>query len=1019
MTDPPVTAAVAPYRIPSGHVGGGRFARRGDVGQAIVEVVRGLAASALARDQPDGIDLDVRPDSPVAVKLPGRVRARWHSDTHALVNANGHRVLVPWSAFHEPAPGANDAPDRLVGDVIESGASFVAASRRMFNLDLGGGYRTEIVGSALISEPNRVGFRVDGLLSYGDKEAGAFGREVFRVRASDGTLGPVVVEHKFLEIEPQYRGNGVGTRFLGKSIAAYREAGVDRITTTAASSPDYDRNGAYTWARAGFQWTRANDARAIGDRMVEADPTNQIGKALLDGRLGDPGYPTPNDVALDPVGREVLLGPVQWRGVYRLTPDTPAAPAPNDRAAVTADDLEAALTALDRRHLALSGPNTLRTATLPVVAHGERWADRPLPPDTQRWAIHQMFLPGPGRHPAPILDAVAATADQPPTVIAVNPATGEIIGWHSPNPNVPPGWVSAPADHPAAAALVTAAWAASPDTVDHYQRAVLPALRQGRDPLDTLPAVTQAARARSDAIAHMHTGDVRVRLAHDADGSHFVPDPAGNFTIDGADIRFADFSADGKVRLWADPDLAAPAARPPYADIDYTDADDPTLPWVDRVAALAKARGDMQRALGTSDLSTLLAVPTEADAELLVAGIGGDREFEHLAAIERFGESLDALVEARRLELTGQPDRKVVLDKIADLGVPDGLVDFLARTDWDSRPVSLVPASNDAPDGGGSLTITFPDFPDSRITMYTSPRTRETMIGWEFSAQHQMARGNDFAEFPPSGMARTPASKAPGDWYESLDYIDPANPPAMQAWIDTMEALGIDMGTDDSIFVAAGRDIVAEDQFDAGRGAVPIRLSDLPDDDPIARVAYGGLRPFPRSWTETLGEQLNRVVVRDDHRTAGSSRVVGDVGVVEVADPANDGRLITVSTHEWTHLMERTVNGLMHGETWHFIRRLRDEAARTGGLAAWDWGNGFFGYQDDFGDVYMGRIYTNMFTGVTGITAMSGHEILSTVSETLWSTLRPVDLDPQARRLLLAFMSLLEPTADGRWVPRT
>ena len=141
-----------------------------------------------------------------------------------------------------------------------------------------------------------------------------------------------------------------------------------------------------------------------------------------------------------------------------------------------------------------------------------------------------------------------------------------------------------------------------------------------------------------------------------------------------------------------------------------------------------------------------------------------------------------------------------------------------------------------------------------------------------------------------------------------------------------------------------------------------------------------------------------------------------------MANVDKHGEFADTLTHEFAHQFEQSIPGLMLLETWHFIKRLRAEAKRTQKLATWEWDDQRFGFVDEFGDQYMGRVYRNPHTGVTGVTSMGGSEIFSTASQTLWANeeRNAADLDPQARRLFMGVMATIEPPGldpDERWRP--
>lgn len=121
------------------------------------------------------------------------------------------------------------------------------------------------------------GWSVSGeFLSPDGEEIGSFSRIFY----ADRSLGTVTVEHDKLHLEDEWRGQGIGPQFVAKSIDAYRAAGFHRLVTHGASTVDGAfTDGAYTWARAGWEW----DLTTTQNRSVflrSAEPVAQALEAL-------------------------------------------------------------------------------------------------------------------------------------------------------------------------------------------------------------------------------------------------------------------------------------------------------------------------------------------------------------------------------------------------------------------------------------------------------------------------------------------------------------------------------------------------------------------------------------------------------------------------------------------------------------------------------------------------------------------------------------------------------------------
>jgi hypothetical protein len=1075
VDDTPVTAAVDMSAtggldaVGNWHDTDGRFQKRGvsTAKHAAVKVLRGVLAAAHVKDRTDGGDLTLGDRAPVglAEKVGHRVRVRYHDDRHGLIEHAGRKILVPWDAFDDPAPHVPDAPG--VGDTLSADRINELRARTWHHSTASPAWADQHTFPDGRTRWIHVGPEAAAAQRMGDRDDGG-SHTVIGLDGSASTVASTPVVHQ-VRLKPDAR--------------------VDPVVHGDTAEPD-GRVGIGYWAgpaepRPYDAYAYVNDVEAPGEPslMVNVDaidrPSGPQANDLPDGppvrpvteALADSDVMSPRDAMIDLVAERHLAVaelrardevPPQfeafghpWRpndsklSLTDLAADAatlPQAPPTPSPAPVSTDALASAEAAADGAidrlfdiHHDDMGINGVDLPTLPTLASGHRWRGRDLPPETQEFALSTLFRPdvpasNPYFQPLPVIDGEPG----PLGAVGVNVDTGEIVGtrapWDPTGATMPPGgrWVSLPADDPKAADLVTAAWLAAPGTKRYLAEQLYPRLRGGYNVDPLFPGLTEAVRRHADEIAAPYrdrTG-ITVRRVTDVDGTFYVPDPDGKLSVDGPSIHFADFADDGTTRLWVHPDaVAEPDARDDFAALDYTTVDDPNVPWADRVAALSDIRKKMAAVFGPTP-SDLFTTPTEADLPDLIAGRGGERELAHIAAVQRFGESLEQLVADRRATLATQPDKRSVVDKIASTpGVPPPLATLLTSEQWEAAVVgAVVNPTSDRPHGGGSLAITFPDHPESGLRIFTSARTGTTTIAWEFDGEHQNTLGAaTFDGWSPYGSVTVDAAAAPASWFDSLrepggtaTTLRPGeNSPEMAAWLDTMTKLGIDMGTDDSIFFAAGRDTIGEQYGDPARGAVPIRAGDL--QGTLARTVEVGLRPYPKSWTSTLGGKLTRIAIDSTRNApAGTSAHFPDVAIIDVPSVDVHGDYSDVPTHEFAHAFERGVDGLMLIETWHFIQRLRAEMKAHERLAHWQWSDTQYGYRDEFGDEYMGRIYRSSRTGVEGVTADAGHEIFSTVSQTLWANdpaRNPVDLDPQARRLFLGLMAIVDPKQPPRWKP--
>lgn len=207
------------------------------------------------------------------------------------------------------------------------------------DLDLGDGYRTTATASG--SAASR--FDVSGsILDPTGNRVGGFNRTV---QPRNGSI-----KHALFTMNADAQAAGIGSRFIARSTENARQAGFREIRVSAANG---SYNGAYTWARTGYDWANASDPRraaeAIEDRLgrltpdsPERDEAEELARALrqpwLDPAVPPEDFPTPNDVAMlgwSPekgsgrsgtwIGKEAMMAH-GWSGVLRLEPMPRALP---------------------------------------------------------------------------------------------------------------------------------------------------------------------------------------------------------------------------------------------------------------------------------------------------------------------------------------------------------------------------------------------------------------------------------------------------------------------------------------------------------------------------------------------------------------------------------------------------------------------------------------------------------------------------------------------------------------------
>ncbi len=143
----------------------------------------------------------------------------------------------------------------------------------------------------------------------------------------DGDMDVVNVE---LNVFDRFQGRGIGMRFFAAQVQeAARNFRFDRMTTLAMSTTR-KMNGAYVWAKAGYDFDgpatdalRDPDGNPDGGEyflslLEDADP--DLWQRIMD----DPYDITPADLAASPAAAAILKNEdVSWAGVYDLTAVTP------------------------------------------------------------------------------------------------------------------------------------------------------------------------------------------------------------------------------------------------------------------------------------------------------------------------------------------------------------------------------------------------------------------------------------------------------------------------------------------------------------------------------------------------------------------------------------------------------------------------------------------------------------------------------------------------------------------------
>jgi SPP1 gp7 family putative phage head morphogenesis protein len=158
------------------------------------------------------------------------------------------------------------------------------------------------------------------------------------MRNADGSLK---VAHSYLEVEKAFKGQGISSEFSKFSEAWYKQTGISQISISAGMS-----DGAYTWAKAGYEWAEKpealmhdiyakfkgieqGDSEAVGIAMdlrpEIVTKLRGLWTALKEGDWKSSDYPKPSEIALLqepkikglPFGKW-LLKDADWRGIKNL-----------------------------------------------------------------------------------------------------------------------------------------------------------------------------------------------------------------------------------------------------------------------------------------------------------------------------------------------------------------------------------------------------------------------------------------------------------------------------------------------------------------------------------------------------------------------------------------------------------------------------------------------------------------------------------------------------------------------------
>lgn len=176
------------------------------------------------------------------------------------------------------APGGSKAG---VADAIQSGdwSGFEAGLRSALEgKTFGNGFSTSIDKFEASEDGRTASF--SGQIKKGDRVVGNFDRAIL----DDGT-----VAHRDINVDEDERGQGFAKAFSAATEKAYRDLGVNRIIATASA------DGAYVWAKAGYEWNKDSAIYEAGKGQVASQMRSAMSKIQYPNGImgGDSGNLTP------------------------------------------------------------------------------------------------------------------------------------------------------------------------------------------------------------------------------------------------------------------------------------------------------------------------------------------------------------------------------------------------------------------------------------------------------------------------------------------------------------------------------------------------------------------------------------------------------------------------------------------------------------------------------------------------------------------------------------------------------
>lgn len=996
----------------------GRFAPRGvsTAKHLVADLIRGAAAAAQAKDHPDGVMLKLRPDdSRLFEKFgAGPHRVRYADDDYAVMDAV-RGVKVRWDRFEEPGP-APVLPDplperqpRILSPLPRRTRAQADADRRRWTNVIGDMTYQGMSEESQAADDARA--RASQAISHDAavKVADAAYKLPERARRAFGIPGDAPDD-----LFPDGK--------LPEGVEFYLNYG---LGVMPMRTPTVENTSAYQRAQ----------------RIAERDGTDT------------PGYQAWMDLARIEVEDEV-----------KRRANIPAAQRTTDRgtyaAAVGEQIISSAFNGWAEASLNFKSVVAQRAT---AEAFGLHYTpDRRVAADVQADA-DALYEAAPEGWQSYVKAVYAETQ----RLLAAEGITEAVLfrGTRMPAdaPRVEPNLDELPADGPASS------WSVSPNVASAFgpdiRRAVVPAADILATPLSSGVGVSEEGEVV--VLNRPHRTELLPRRGGAPDGRMFDI----WFDADQEDIAYPTV---GEAN-----DFPTPVLDRPGTDLSFVE--DRSIPWADRVDRLTEARNLLAARLGPP--ARWFTLPAPDTLTRLWADDATDSEraaLDRVRSIGEHGAALRKLVVERANELGGDPRlytgdaARVVIDEIERFA-PGSTTGPLVRTDVQNTGVEgawkghdnafaawpsliqavrdghatvlvksnavvvfgtidgkIVRANIEARDYGGDWgtgrTVRLPSgrnkyvrdsYGHIEVTVKDAGRTTSFGdVAW--------TRGN--GEFP----ALRTAIKAALDKSKKDNYDDAVNPPGLRAWVETMERMGIDMGTDPGVLTSSGKAPEVTRQVQAwgetvehtsrdAQAAMDLPktpLGELKASTAVAKTFQIGLAPYPRDWTSVLPPQHIDIATSNSAKVGNAYNQRLDGGnYVRVASVVNSPERADSVAHEFGHSMENAVPGLHLAEMWHLIDRLSQHPGEQRHAVSGDRGTGF---RDHFTDDYSGRVYVNPpGDGEPPLPTRDGEMLPAARSFEMFTTgvqgiygseRRNLDSDPELSAFVLGTMSLIRPT---------